>query len=566
MGSGTTLTLSGAASATATADASGNYTFTGLKNGAYTVAAARSGYTLSPASQPVTIAGGNIAGIGFTISQIPATSSILSDVGVWRDQSTAGAGITSPSFSTHSSNELLLAFIATDYRSGSNVTVRSVSGAGLKWVLAVRANVQRGTAEIWRAFATAPLNNASVSANLSEKVAASITVVSFTGADPSGAVGVTGKGSGSSGAPSATLITTRINSLVMGVGTDYKSAISRTSGSGQSLVHQYLNPGGASFWVQAESLATPLSGTSVTMNDSAPTTDPYNLSIIEILAAPATTVSGATPGSVATSAERNTIASSKGEPATQQLPGFTLANVATGLEGDACSPGGLASIVGFTTPSGTEKAETFPLPTKLAGVRVRVNDAAAPLLFVSGSQINFQCPWLDVGTSLKLSVENETGVLGQPILSTMQRATPGLFMVNATNQGVVQIGTTNQIAMAATEGISSRPARPAEMVTIYASGLGEVTEDVSPGEPAPLDRPILLKNKVTAVVGGSEIEPDFAGLAPGAAGLYQLRLRLPAEVTVGDSITVYLKVTSNYGSVIRSNSVKIAIQQNGLQQ
>src|SRR2546426_131149 len=59
--------------------------------------------------------------------------------------------------------------------------------------------------------------------------------------------------------------------------------IARTLGPGQSLVHQALAPVGDTYWVQRQSSPTPLSGTSVTINDTAPTGDRYNLSIVEVL-------------------------------------------------------------------------------------------------------------------------------------------------------------------------------------------------------------------------------------------------------------------------------------------
>ncbi|MGZ4993177.1 MAG: beta strand repeat-containing protein [Methylobacter sp.] len=191
-------------------------------------------------------------------------------------------------FSTSASNELLLAFVSTDYLSGTNTTVTGVSGAGLSWALVVRTNTQSGTSEIWRAFATAPLSNVTVTATLSQKAAASITVMSFTGVDTSGtngsgAIGATKSTNSKSGAPTATLTTTRAGSWVLGVGNDYDNAIARTPGSNQNLVHQYLAPVGDTYWVQRQNNPTPLSGTSVTINDTAPTGDRYNLSIVEIL-------------------------------------------------------------------------------------------------------------------------------------------------------------------------------------------------------------------------------------------------------------------------------------------
>ena len=64
--SGVTVTLSGPGSGTATTDASGNYTFTGLTNGSYTVTPSLSGHVFNSVSEAVTINGVNITSINFT--------------------------------------------------------------------------------------------------------------------------------------------------------------------------------------------------------------------------------------------------------------------------------------------------------------------------------------------------------------------------------------------------------------------------------------------------------------------------------------------------------------------
>ena len=68
-----TLFLTGTASATVTADASGNYNFTALPNGAYSVTPSKAGYTFSPTSQSVTVSGGNVNVPSFTATAIPST-------------------------------------------------------------------------------------------------------------------------------------------------------------------------------------------------------------------------------------------------------------------------------------------------------------------------------------------------------------------------------------------------------------------------------------------------------------------------------------------------------------
>ena len=88
----------------------------------------------------------------------------------------ASAPITTPAFSTKSGDETALAFVATDYVSGptGKRSRHGMSGGGLTWQLVRRTNVQSGTAEIWRAFAPAPLSNVTVTATLSQNVAASL--------------------------------------------------------------------------------------------------------------------------------------------------------------------------------------------------------------------------------------------------------------------------------------------------------------------------------------------------------------------------------------------------------
>lgn len=292
LGAGVAITLTGTKSAATTTNSTGNFSFTGLPNGTYTATPSKSGLLFTPSSTQFTVNGANVTGLNFTAqsSTTQATSTgITIDASASRDQNTASYSVSTPGFTTKSSNELLLAFIAADSNSLPNVAVQGVSGAGLTWTLVQRTNTERGTSEIWRAFAPTVLSNVSVSARLSQQVVSSIEVMTFSGVNTSGtngsgAIGAIGSGYASSGAPSATLLTTKNNSLVIGVGNDYDNAIARTPASGQSLVHQTFSSTGDTYWVQMLNAPVALSGTKVTMLDLAPTSDQYNYSICEILA------------------------------------------------------------------------------------------------------------------------------------------------------------------------------------------------------------------------------------------------------------------------------------------
>jgi hypothetical protein len=106
--------------------------------------------------------------------------------------------------------------------------------------------------------------------------------VDTTGTNGAGAIGATGSNNALSGAPTASLTTTRANSLVIGVGSDWDQALNRTVGPNQTIVSQFLATDGDTFWVQRQNGLIATSGTVVTINDTAPTADRFNLSICEV--------------------------------------------------------------------------------------------------------------------------------------------------------------------------------------------------------------------------------------------------------------------------------------------
>jgi len=283
-GSGATVALTGGATLNTTADASGNYTLAGLFNGQYTVTPTKPGFTMSPLNQSVTVTTSNIGSVNFTAT----ASSLAIDANVTFGRSTKATTIASPAFTTTAGNELLLAFVSMDDANASGITVTNITTTGVQWVLVRRTNTQRGGSEIWRAFAPTALTGAAATATLSQSVAASITLVTFKGVDTtgtngSGAIGATGSGNAGSGAPTASLTTTRANSLVIGVANDWDNAVARVVGPNQVKVSEYLASVGDTFWVQRMNATTPTAGTVVTINDTAPTADRWNLTMVEVL-------------------------------------------------------------------------------------------------------------------------------------------------------------------------------------------------------------------------------------------------------------------------------------------
>ncbi len=69
------VALKPASSRTVTADSSGNYSFTGVANGTYTLTPTNSGVTFTPANQTVTVNNGDLTGIDFTATGSAGTIS-----------------------------------------------------------------------------------------------------------------------------------------------------------------------------------------------------------------------------------------------------------------------------------------------------------------------------------------------------------------------------------------------------------------------------------------------------------------------------------------------------------
>lgn len=245
---------------------------------------------------PALLASFALAVAGSVLSLLPAAAPAAAAVPLATDrivsthQSTPSTRIVSPAFTTSQPNELLIAFVMSDGPQSSAAAFSSVVGGGLSWRLRERTNARPGTTEIWQAVAPTVLTNATVTATNTGSYQSSMTVVTFVGADVA-TDGAVGTGNAATGAPNATLTTTRTGSWVWGAGNDWDKATARTVGVGQAKVDEYLSSHGDTFWVQRQSATTTAAPPAVVpISDTAPTTDRWNLSLIEIL--PASTATG----------------------------------------------------------------------------------------------------------------------------------------------------------------------------------------------------------------------------------------------------------------------------------
>ncbi len=80
---------------------------------------------------------------------------------------------------------------------------------------------------------------------------------------------------------------------------------------------------------------------------------------------------------------------------------------------------------------------------------------------------------------------------------------------------------------------AANPARPAEILSIVATGLGPTNSGGDPGQPFAVSPLAVVNSPVAATVNGSPAEVLYAGGYPGTTAAYQINLRLPAGAQAG---------------------------------
>jgi hypothetical protein len=171
-------------------------------------------------------------------------------------------------------------------------TVSSITGGSLSWTFVSRVNTNAGSCELWRSFAPTPTSqsftyNFSATIVSANHIICSITGTDFTGTNGSAAIGNIVTGTTTAAAPSVSLTTTRDNSWVWAAVNEGNTAAGTiTAGTSQTILRSQNDVGNtcASFMWRQNAI-TPTSGTSVTMNCTAPTTGNCNILAVEILPA-----------------------------------------------------------------------------------------------------------------------------------------------------------------------------------------------------------------------------------------------------------------------------------------
>ena len=232
------------------------------------------------------------------------------------------------------------------------------------------------------------------------------------------------------------------------------------------------------------------------------------------------------------------------------------------------APGTLITVSGNglseTSESAPDEGEQ-PLPRVLGGVEVFLDGVSLPLLSVSPSQIRAQVPY-ELGEASAASLYVRTQFSGGAIAISnatavkLLPAAPGLFAFGGhePRSGIVLHAGASQDETGSPV-TADNPAKPGEILTLWAAGLGLVDSGDNAGAVSagtPYDGPAApVQVPVSARIDGRLAQVVAATLPHGAIGVYEVRVQVPYDLTAGRKAAL---VISQQGQL--SNAVTIPIE------
>jgi len=228
-----------------------------------------------------------------------------------------------------------------------------------------------------------------------------------------------------------------------------------------------------------------------------------------------------------------------------------VGNSAVYSAGTPVAPGSIATAKGsFLLSSPSIAPSSQPWPTSLGGLSMQFAGVKTPLDYVSAAQVNFQVPWELEGSTqapLTATVGSQTSA-AQTV--NVPRFSPGLYSMNAEGNGQGAILDSKYRLVD-----SSNPASVGDVIQIYCTGLGAVTNQPASGFPAPFKPLAETAARPNVAIDGVSAQVLYSGLTPGAVGLYQINAQIPNGIETGTSVQVAVTIGG-----IASNTVTVAIQ------
>ena len=189
------------------------------------------------------------------------------------------------------------------------------------------------------------------------------------------------------------------------------------------------------------------------------------------------------------------------------------------------------------------------MPAKLDGVSVTLNGKPAYLYYISSTQINILTPPDALSGPVQVVVANN-GALSTNFTAQGAALSPSFFVFNG-GPYVAAVHTNGAlIGPTALYPGSTTPAKPGEIISIYANGFGSTSVAVISGS---VTQGGVLSTMPVVRIGGTTATVQFAGLV--SPGLFQFNVVIPPTAADGD-----LSISATYGGSTTQTGTSIAVQ------
>ncbi len=219
--------------------------------------------------------------------------------------------------------------------------------------------------------------------------------------------------------------------------------------------------------------------------------------------------------------------------------------------------GSYFSIYGSSMgPTAGVKASTYPLPTSLGGVSVRIaqgsNGYDAYMVYAAAGQINAILP-SGVPTGSAQVTVTYNGLTSSPATITVAQTNLGIFY-QVSNGGNMAIAQNFNSATDIPLNLPTVPAKPGQIVILWGTGMGAVGGGDNIAPPAG----DMTNVPMTITVGGVTAARLYAGRQPQSAGVDNVYFTVPTGVPYGCQVPVAIMAGG-----LAANTTVIAITADG---
>jgi uncharacterized protein (TIGR03437 family) len=189
----------------------------------------------------------------------------------------------------------------------------------------------------------------------------------------------------------------------------------------------------------------------------------------------------------------------------------------------------------------------------LDGVSVTIDGKPSALIYISPAQLNAQAPDDTTTGPVEVAVTTPQGTATATVL--MQTVSPGLFLFDMAN-GIYVVAQHLDYSVVGPIGLypgGSTPARPGEVIILYATGFGATSPPTPAGQVVTTVAYIADLSAISMTIGGKQARVESAGIP--MAGVWQLNVQVPADTPVGD-----VAIVGQVGGKQTQNGALLTIQ------